>query len=176
MTGFCKISTYNFVEQNYTTVDAYSEYGIMFERGTYEALFSLPSPKERYTYNWGGEHGIEVDEFAPTILAAPTVTLPIVIVANNEADFWGKYREFRKLILGKPDHSVYLEFEFLHTNSRVKLRYTGGAALSILGTVRGTSKVGMRFNVSFSDDFPRTEPLLPASAFDEMIFDDIILD
>ena len=176
MTGFCEISTYNHVEQEYTTVDAYAQYGIVFEKGTYEALFPLPSPKPRYEYDWGGEHGIEIDEFTPTVLAATQVTLPIVIISNNEADFLSKYMAFRTLILGKPDHSVYVDFIFLQTGRRFKLRYTGGATLSILGTVRGSRKVGMRFRLNFSDDFPRTEPLLPASVFDEMTFDDIILD
>lgn len=173
MKGFCEITTYDHVLQEYLTRDAYSAYGIVFEKGTYEALFPFPSPKARYTYNWGGSHGIEIDELAPVYLEAAQITLPIVIVANSDADFWSKYDAFRTLILATKG---YIEFNFLHTGKRFKLRYTGGATLSILGTVRGTGQVGMRFRLNFSDDYPRVEPLLPASVFDEMIFDDIILD
>lgn len=176
MTGFCEITTYNHVEQSYQTVDAYSPYGISFEKGTYESLFPLPSPKSGYEYDWGGKDGIEIDEFSPIVLSATQVTLPIVIVADGETDFWEKYLAVRSLILGGENRSRYLEFNFLHVGRRFKLRYTGGGALSILGKVRGTSKVGMRFRLTFSDDFPRVEPMLPASVFDEMIFDDIILD
>lgn len=176
MKGFCEITTYNGTLQEYVTVDAYSAYGIAFEKGTYESLFPLPSPKLGYEYDWGGMNGIEVDEFAPTVLAATQVILPIVIVADGETDFWAKYLAFRSLILGGSGKSRYIEFNFLHVGRRFKLRYVGGGSLSILGSVRGTSKVGMRFRLNFSDDFPRVEPMLPASVFDEMIFDDIILD
>lgn len=173
MNGFCNITTYDYDEQKYTTVDAYTEYGILFEKGTYEALFSFPEVKERYEYDWGGSHGLEIEESAATVLKAQSITLPIAIVAKGKSEFWSRYMAFRNLVLGT---TGYIELTFPSIGRRFKLRYTGGGAISILGNVSGTALVGMKFKLNFSDDFPRVEPLLPDSEFNDTVFNEIIID
>lgn len=161
MKGFCRING----------LDAFETYGMVFERGTYNALFSLPVPKERYAYDWGDSNGLDVDESEPIVLQARQLSPPMVIIGNGKADMLAKYNAYRTLLLS----NVYVDYDFPIADITLKLRYTGGGNVTTIGHVMGTGKAGMRFTLNFSDDFPRILPIIPASLFDEMIFDDIIL-
>jgi len=192
MKGFCYITWKEVIKdenevitsQSWHTRDAWEEYRIAFEKGTYEALFSLPSPKEPYTYDLGSSDGLEVDEESPIVYAARTITLPLILITDTEAEFWSRYNAFRTL-LGK---SRVLEFLFPRagyypdpenpdfTGCRFKLRRTGGGDATILGSIKGTGQKAMRIPITFSDDYPRELPLIPASVFDPEIQFDLIID
>ncbi|QEL01583.1 hypothetical protein FKG96_12455 [Olivibacter sp. LS-1] len=161
MTGFCRIND----------KDAFETFGIAFERGTFDELFSLPVPKERVVNDWPDEDGLDVDDVSPIRLQPRTLNPPMLIVAEGGDDAHNKYNLFREELY----KSVYMDFEFPTVDVRFKLRFTGGGAVTTIGNFFRSGMAGMRFNVTFTDDFPRIIPLLPASVFDDMIFDDIIL-
>ncbi len=162
MRGFCKINN----------KDAYETFGIVFERGTFNELFSLPLPKDRLVQDWAEEDGIEVDEISPIRLQSRTINPPMMIIAEGGDEAREKYNLFRQEIYS----AIYMDFEFPTAGIRLKLRFTGGGGITTVGNFFRSGKAGLRFNLTFSDDFPKILPLLPASVFDEMIFDDIILD
>lgn len=161
MKGFCEING----------LDAYENYGVVFEKGTYNEVFSLPVPKDRYTYDWGGEDGLEVDEVSPIVRQARQLTLPMLQIADTGEQLRDYYNAFRTELYSK----VYHDFVFKPVNVRMKLRMTGGGGVTTIGSVFRTGQAAIRIPIQFSDDLPRILPVVPATVFNQMIFNDIIL-
>lgn len=83
-------------------VDVYSEYGVTLLKGAYSELLKPPKPKPPLVVEYDNDDGEEVlFPTDPQPLEARDISLQIVIVANNAADFFDKKERFETLLRGK---------------------------------------------------------------------------
>lgn len=80
--------------------DAWTEYGLLIERGSASGLLALPEPKARVAHAWEDEDGEEV-LLTPAYTKARNVTLSCLIAAASGDEFWLKYsRLYNELASG----------------------------------------------------------------------------
>lgn len=77
--------------------DLYIEYGFIIATGKSD-LLQFPKAKERYSYNWPDENGLEYDLEEVPVFDDPVASLSGHLIANSEVSFLTKrYKLFQQL-------------------------------------------------------------------------------
>lgn len=133
MTGFCEI-TYKDTAGELHTVDAWEEFGLVFEDGTYDALLLLPGMKDRYTNDWIGFGGQKIHAAESVKRRSRNLPLPLLILGKDKEDFWNKYNAVRRVLLGSKD---YVKLDFKQIGYSVNLVYMSAGAATLIGSIKG---------------------------------------
>lgn len=147
--------------------DLQTAFGIIVRPGGSDGFLQLPKPKAFYQYDWGGEHGVEINPLEPVVFEARTVAVPMTITADTEAAFWQGYTGFLQE-LSKPGLQA-LYIAQLKRSFRVKLE-NFGAFNRFTPIVNPKQKVAANFTVTFLEPSPNlyieapTEPGTPPPA------------
>jgi len=78
-----------------------SIYGVTLLEGAYNQLWKLPTRKPGYLKDWSDEHGFEIDPEEPVVYERLTYSIPMLINANTESEYWTKLHAFFGFILNK---------------------------------------------------------------------------
>lgn len=113
----------------FNNLDILTDFGIMFKKGAFGELLSLPGA-------WPDE--------------TRKVALPILFMAENEQDFWVKYNAFAAFI--KPGDTFILLVNSLHR--RFKVKYESMTGFRLITTITGGKRVGSDFTLNLIDDYP----------------------
>lgn len=74
-------------------------YGVIIQDGAFNQLWKLPTRKVGYAKNWNDEHGLEIDPDEPVVYERLTYSLPMLIMANSESEYWSRLHAFFQFIL-----------------------------------------------------------------------------
>jgi hypothetical protein len=80
---------------------ASTQFGVLFQRGTWSELLKLPTPKQRASHNWADEHGLDYDEVTPTYFEPLQYNIKCYFRCTSLTDLQNK-REALLIILSKP--------------------------------------------------------------------------
>lgn len=134
-------------------IDGYSLYtyfGIGVESGSADFL-KFPDRKDSTSHDWKDENGLDVD-LTRVFLAAREATLNMWLLADDENDFWTKYNLFlssvtkpglRRLTVSEFDRDYYVYYKKMVTLTR-------------LTRIKDTTKIGLKFSVTFIEQDPTT--------------------
>src|SRR3546814_14668146 len=78
--------------------DAWTEWGIFFNKGTFAELLKLPTRRDDYEYTWKDENGTERNVDVP-YFDTRAVVLSMVMIGAGESDFKDKMKRFRDFIM-----------------------------------------------------------------------------
>jgi hypothetical protein len=81
--------------------DLWDNFGITIEKGGLDDFLKIPARKQSIQHDWTDEDGIDID-LSRTFLEAREISIPCVIIAESETDFWTKYNGFLGLLI-KPN-------------------------------------------------------------------------
>lgn len=140
MTGFSKINGQ----------DIYTTYGLVFRPGTYAELLKAPKRKKGYEYNWMDDNGVETDPDEIPVFERQTYSLPILIEADNGAQFYQRYGAFKAFLLSAKEFNL----DFLEMGRRFKVRYADMTNFDKLTLIKGNAKVACYFTLQLTDDYP----------------------
>lgn len=133
-------------------LDVYSSYGISFRPGTYKELLRAPKRKKGYEYGWIDEDGMETDPNEIPVYERQVFTLPFVILADNETQFFEHYEAFTTFVTNSNEFN--LDFLKLNGGRRFKVKYAEMTDFETLTKISGTNKIGCYFTIQFTNDYP----------------------
>lgn len=70
--------------------DVWISYGLIVESGS-DGFLEYPATKPNISHDWPDQHGVDVD-LTKMFLQAREISLRCGIIANDENDFWAKYK------------------------------------------------------------------------------------
>lgn len=97
--------------------DAKAFYGIVLGEGAFIELWKLPRAKAGYEYNWPNQNGMETDPDQVQVFDRIEYSLPLILLANDEADYWTKLNAFTAFLL----NNRYITLEIPERNRKFKL-------------------------------------------------------
>ncbi len=127
-------------------VDIFLQWGIIIKKGVFSELLRFPKRKELLTHNWNDEHGTERDD--TPLFDSMKVSMDIVFIAANEADFWTKYTDFYNFILA----SGYFVFRSEDLNKEFIYLYDEMTPFKNLTPITQGNKVYSEFTITFIND------------------------
>lgn len=93
-------------------LNAETSFGLVLADGAYNVLWTPPRAKPGYEYNWPDQNGIETDPDQPQVFERIEYSLPLILTATDEADYWDKFHAFcqfvysnRNIILDIPERN-----------------------------------------------------------------------
>jgi len=124
----------------FNNLDAYTTYGVVFKKGTFAELLSIPGAWPDETRKLG---------------------LPILIEGKNDSDFWVKYNAFRTFITTSEDFTFLVDGLY----RRFKLSYESMSAFKMLTNITGGNKVYCDFVLNLIDDYPDVKMFTRTGSF-----------
>lgn len=76
--------------------DLWTNFGVIGRKGYLDIFLKMPKRKESLTHDWLDTNGIDVD-LSKIFLDKRDLPLKMVMVGNNEEDFWAKHGQFQAL-------------------------------------------------------------------------------
>lgn len=133
----------------FNNINAATTFGIEFLPGTTSELLKLPKRKEGLTINWADENGTE-RYLGETHYESMVYNLPIVLMADSEAQFWTRYNAFANFLI----NSGLFTFDVEHLNRRFRLSYSDLTGVQNLTPIKGTGKKGCFMTLVLFNDYP----------------------
>ena len=83
-------------------IDIEATYGVCMADGAYKELWKLPVRKKGgYGFDWPEENGLEIDEDEIVVYERLIYSVPMMIVAANETQYWTRMNSFLEWMLEK---------------------------------------------------------------------------
>lgn len=142
------------------TLDVAKQWGIIFEKGTFNELLKFPARRDEYSQVWKDEDGTQRytdDVFFDT----RELSLSIVIVGTDENDFKTKLKSFRDYLM----QSGYFTFDCVELDMRFTLLYKDMQSVTMMTKIKGMEKVAARFKLTLQDDYPSQILNIPGSEY-----------
>lgn len=107
---------------------ASSQFGLLFQRGTWSELLKLPTPKERAFHDWADEHGKDYDTTTPTYFQSIEYNIKCYLKSTSLNDLQNQRKALLD-ILSKPEG---FNLRVDHLGRSYSLRYVGSPDFNIL--------------------------------------------
>lgn len=127
--------------------NAETKYGLVLANGAYSELWKQPKPKAVYEYNWPNENGMETDPDEQQYFERIEYSVPLILVAKDEADYWDKFNAFGQLIFNTKN----IVLDIPERNRRFKLINKGISNYDELVT---SYQPNALFNWELANDYP----------------------
>ena len=75
-------------------INAEATFGVCLAEGAYNELWKLPVAKVGFEKNWPDENGVETDPEESPVYERLEYSLPLLLVADSENDYWTKLNAF----------------------------------------------------------------------------------
>lgn len=138
-------------------LDAFLTYGIIFPKGLDKQLLKLPAKKQSIEFSYPDHDGTERGNVDRPFYESATLTIGIVILANNEADFYQKYGAFTTFIL----NTGYFNFDVTRMKRRFKLLYKEMSDFDKLTSFE-SNQIGCTATLTLINDFPTSFYPIPS--------------
>lgn len=125
-------------------------FGVFLQKGAYQSLVSYPSVKQYLTEEIRDDDGENV-LVENTRRQARNVSLPCIIIADNQTDFWGKYDAFVQFLLNEGVFDFKLEAH----NRIYRFYYVECSDFRNLKPLKGGSKKYSEFTLTLREPNPR---------------------
>lgn len=127
--------------------------GLYFKKGSlYKEFLQLPKPKERYSYDWKDQHGLERDTISPIAYEAMRYNIGCYIVANDLSDLLNMRTALLEL-LSNPEGFI---FKSNTLGKSYKLHYIECQGFNTLNPIWSNGKLYCEFNLVLENDFEPT--------------------
>lgn len=129
------------------TLDAFLEYGLIFEKGTNSELLKLPKRKTGLSHSWPESNGTQRYEASPKF-ETRVLKIPVTLIANSEAEWWIKYNKLRTFL----KTVGYFNLDAIALGLRFELLYSEADNYTQVTKIKGATQVGARIQITFLDD------------------------
>lgn len=140
-------------------LDAFTNYGWVVTKGTYQDLDRLAKPKDNgLSMSFANSHGD--DDYAGAVfLEAQNLTISFNLKASSEVDYYSKLAATKALLYAPGEKN----FDFLKlglSGIRFKLIYRDCSGFKRLTNVKSTSNVVAMFTLLLKNNYPNENFLL----------------
>lgn len=130
--------------------DISERFGVYLKKGAYSSLLSYPTAKPYLTEETRDEDGERV-LIQNQRRQARIVSLPCVLVADDQNDFWRKYDEFVQFLLGE---GVF-DFTMEEHNRTYRFYYVECSDFTNLKPIKGSGKKYSDFTLTLREPNPK---------------------